>query len=179
MWATACSADERGYGFGKAPPAKLSMQTQLFQRWVWKSLAAGLCGAIAHTLLILLKTHAGWLPSFQPYAALQTTLNQLVGSDVPAIIPWVISYLNSMTVVGLLFGSTYRLLPGKHGITKGFLVGVLVWLIMGSVFFPAIGLGFFAWDVGQGFKPTLFSLTMVQAYSSVMGKVFALLYRVS
>ncbi len=84
-----------------------------------------------------------------------------------------------MTVVGLLFGSTYRLLPGRHGITKGFLVGVLVWLIMGSVFFPLIGLGFFAWDVGQGFKPTLFSLTMVQAYSSVMGKVFAVLNRVS
>ncbi len=179
MRATACSADERCNEIGQTAPTKFHPQTQPFQRWIWKSLAAGLCGAIAHTLLILLKTHAGWLPSFQPYAALHTTLIQLVGSDVPAIVPWIISYLNSMTVVGLLFGSTYRLLPGRHGITKGFLVGVLVWLIMGSVFFPLIGLGFFAWDVGQGFKPTLFSLTMVQAYSSVMGKVFAVLNRVS
>ena len=35
--------------------------------WIWKSLVAGLCGTIAHTLLISLKAHAGWLPSFQPY----------------------------------------------------------------------------------------------------------------
>lgn len=154
-------------------------QRQQFQGWIWKSLIAGLCGALAHTLLISLKVHAGWLPSFQPYHALQKTLNELVGSNVPAIVPWVISYMNSMTVVGLLFGGSYRLLPGKHGITKGFLVGVLVWLIMGAVFFPLVGLGFFAWDIGLGVKPTLFSFTMVQAYSSVMGKVFAILNRVS
>ena len=156
--------------------ARLLVENQL-QGWIWKSLVAGLCGAIAHTLLISFKVHAGWLPSFQPYLALQRTLNELVGSDVPAIIPWIISYLNSMTVVGLLFGSSYRLLPGRHGITKGFLAGVLVWLVMGSVFFPLVGLGFFAWDVGQGLRPTLFSLTMVQAYSTVMGKVFAVLNR--
>jgi hypothetical protein len=132
---------------------------------------------IAHTLLISLKVHGGWLPSFQPYEALQKTLSYLIGSNVPPIIPWIISYLNGMTVVGLLFGSSYQLLPGKHGITKGLSVGVLVWLIMGLVFFPLVGLGFFAWDVGLGFKPTLFSLAMVEAYSVVMGTVFALLNR--
>jgi hypothetical protein len=148
-----------------------------FQGWIWKSLVAGLCGAIAHTLLISLKAHAGWLPTFQPYQAFQKTLSQLIGSNVPPIIPWVISYLNGMTVVGLLFGASYRLLPGKHGITKGLSVGVVVWLIMGTVFFPLIGLGFFAWDTGLGFKPTLFSLAMVEAYSIVMGTVFSALNR--
>jgi uncharacterized membrane protein YagU involved in acid resistance len=88
-----------------------------------------------------------------------------------------ISYLNGMTIVGLLFGASYRLLPGKYGITKGLLVGVLVWLIMGLVFFPLIGLGFFALDIGLGFKPTLFSLAMVEVYSVVMGTVFAALNR--
>ncbi len=175
MWATTVWWDE----FRITPLSKLLAQTQPFQGWIWKSLIAGLCGAIAHTLLIYVKVHAGWLPSFQPYEALQRTLNGVVGRNVPAIIPWAISYVNSMTIVGLLFGGSYRLLPGKHGISKGFLVGVLVWLIMGAVFFPLVGLGFFAWDVGQGLKPTLFSLTMVQAYSSVMGKVFAVLNRVS
>ncbi len=154
-------------------------RTHRFQGWIWKSLIAGLCGALAHTLLIYLKTRAGWLPSFEPYRALQATLHDLVGSHVPAIVPWAISYVNSMTVVGFLFGSSYRLLPGRHGITKGFWAGVVVWLIMGAVFFPLVGLGLFAWDVGQGIKPTLFSFTMVQAYSSVMGKVFALLNRIS
>jgi mannitol-specific phosphotransferase system IIBC component len=157
--------------------AMVLAQRQQLQGWIWKSMVAGLCGVIAHTLLISIKVHAGWLPSFQPYQALQRTLSQLVGSNVSPIIPWAISYLNGMTVVGLLFGSGYRLLPGRHGITKGLSVGVLVWLIMGSVFFPLVGLGFFAFDVGLGFQPTLFSLTMVETYSAVMGAVFALLNR--
>jgi hypothetical protein len=150
---------------------------QRLQGWVWKSLIAGLCGVIAHTLLIYLKVHAGWLPSFQPYGALQKTLSHLIGSNVPPFIPWAISYLNGMTVVGLLFGSSYKLLPGNHGIIKGLSIGVLVWLMMGLVFFPLVGLGFFAWDVGLGIKPTLFSLAMVETYSVVMGMVFALLNR--
>src|SRR5579872_3547654 len=57
--------------------ARLLVQNQL-QGWIWKSLVSGLCGAIAHTLLISIKVHAGWLPSFQPYLALQRTLNELV-----------------------------------------------------------------------------------------------------
>jgi hypothetical protein len=30
-----------------------------------------------------------------------------------------------------------------------------------------VGLGFFAFDVGLGFQPPLFSLTMVETYSAV------------
>ncbi len=153
------------------------MTKQRLQSWFWKSLIAGLCGVMAHTLLIYLKVHGGWLPSFQPYEALQKTLSRLVGSNISPVIPWIISYLNGMTVVGLLFGSSYRLLPGKHGITKGLSVGVLVWLVMGLVFFPLVGLGFFGWGIGLGIKPALFSLGMVETYSVVMGAVFALLSR--
>ena len=80
-----------------------------------------------------------------------------------------------MTIVGLLFGSSYRLLPGRHGITKGVLVGILVWLIMGSLVFPILGLGPFAWNIGLGIKPALFSFAMVLTYSAVMGVVFAAL----
>jgi hypothetical protein len=150
---------------------------QRLPSWIWKSLIAGLCGVIAHTLLIYVKVHAGWLPSFRPYEALQKTLSHLIGSNVPPVVAWVISYLNGMTVVGLLFGSSYQLLPGKRGATKGLSVGALVWLIMGLVFFPLVGLGFFALDVGLGLKPALFSLAMVETYSVVMGIVFALLSR--
>jgi hypothetical protein len=100
------------------------MSERRFQGWLWKSLIAGLCGVIAHTLLIYVKRHAGWLPSFQPYEALQKTLSHLIESNVPPMIPWLISYLNGMTVVGLLFGSSYQLLPGKYGVTKGLSVGI-------------------------------------------------------
>jgi hypothetical protein len=143
--------------------------------WIWKSLVAGLFGTIAHTLVVFLKVRAGWLPSFQPYQALQNTLSRLLSSEVPPIVPWMISYLNGMTIVGLLFGGSYRLLPGTYGITKGILVGILVWLIMGSLFFPLLGLGLFAWNLGLGVKPALFSLAMVLTYSTVMGVVYAAL----
>lgn len=143
--------------------------------WIWKSLVAGLCGTIAHTILIFIKVRAGWLPAFQPYQALQSTLSRLVSGAVPPIVPWMISYLNGMTIVGLLFGSSYWLLPGRYGVTKGILVGVLVWLIMGLLFFPLLGLGLFAWHVGLGVKPALFSLAMVLTYSTVMGAVYAAL----
>jgi hypothetical protein len=124
---------------------------------------------------MFIKIHAGWLPAFQPYQALQSTLSRLISSAVPSIVPWMISYLNGMTIVGLLFGSSYQLLPGKYGITKGIVVGILVWLIMGLSFFPMLGLGLFAGDIGLGVKPALFSLVMVLTYSTVMGIVYAAL----
>ena len=79
-----------------------------------------------------------------------------------------------MIIVGLLLGSSYRLLPGI-GITKGTLIGVLVWLIMGLAFFPLLSLGPFSWNVGLGIKPALFSLAIVLTYSAVMGAVYAAL----
>ncbi|MFY9952543.1 DUF6789 family protein [Bradyrhizobium sp.] len=151
------------------------MNTNRSYAWIWKSLVAGLCGTIAHTLLIFLKVRAGWLPSFQPYQALQSALSRLISEAVPPIVPWIISYLNGMTIVGLLFGSSYRFLPGAYGITKGTLVGILVWLIMGLLFFPILGLGPFAWNIGLGVKPALFSFAMVLTYSTVMGMVYAAL----
>lgn len=151
------------------------MDTKRLHSWVWKSLVAGLCGIIAHTLIVFIKVRVGWLPSFQPYQALQSTLGRFFSESVPPIVPWIISYLNGITIVGLLFGSSYRLLPGKHGITKGVSVGILVWLIMGLLFFPMLGLGPFAWFTGLGIKPALFSLAMVLTYSTVMGIVYAAL----
>jgi hypothetical protein len=151
------------------------MDTKRLHSWVWKSLVAGLCGIIAHTLIVFIKVRVGWLPSFQPYQALQSTLGQFLSESVPPIVPWIISYLNGITIVGLLFGSSYRLLPGERGITKGASVGILVWLIMGLLFFPMLGLGPFAWFIGLGIKPALFSLAMVLTYSTVMGIVYAAL----
>ena len=78
-----------------------------------------------------------------------------------------------MTIVGLLFCGSYRFLPGKHRIAKGVLVGILVWLIMGLLFFAMLGLGPFAWNIGLGVRPALFSLAMVLTYSMVMGAVYA------
>jgi hypothetical protein len=82
---------------------------------IWKSLAAGLCGSAAHTGLMFLKSWMGWLPSFHPYEDLQQILSHLVGGSVHPLVPWALSFLNGAVVLGILFGRTYRLLPGRSG----------------------------------------------------------------
>jgi hypothetical protein len=143
--------------------------------WIWKSFVAGLCGTIAHSLLMLFKSRAGILPSFQPYEAFQAALSHLIGTAVPPILPWILSFINGSTIVGILFGSIYRQLPGHSGVTKGICFGVLGWALMGLVFFPTLGLGVFASKVGLGIEPALFALAMLLTYGIVMGIVYSAL----
>ncbi len=125
---------------------------------IWKSFAAGLCGSAAHTGLMLLKSRMGWLPSFHPYEDLQQALSQLVGGSVDPLVPWALSFLNGAVVLGIVFGRSYRLLPGRSGAAKGFVFGVLGWIAMGVLFFPMLGRGLFATGAGLGLLPALFSL---------------------
>ena len=46
---------------------------------------------------------------------------------------------------------------------------------MGLAFFPMIGLGFFALQVGLGVSPALFSLAMLLTYSVTLGIVYGAL----
>ena len=142
---------------------------------MWRAFVAGLCGSAAHTTLMLFKAQTGWLPSFQPYDALQTALARLIGTNVNPIVPWALSFLNGATVVGLVFGRVYQSLPGGNGATKGLIFGLFGWLIMGALFFPLLGLGFFGAATGAGIAPALFSLGMLLTYSVVMGMVYSAL----
>ena len=143
--------------------------------WVWKSIVAGTAGTIVHFLFMYSKAHTGLLPAFQPYQSFQAALSRLVGTDVPAFVPWALSFLNGMTILGFLFARTFQLLPGRSGLTKGLTFGVIGWLFMGLVFFPLIGLGPFATGVGLGAGPALLSLAMLLTYSVVLGTVYAAL----
>ena len=142
---------------------------------IWKPIAAGLCGTAAHSLLMFLKYRTGLLPSFQPYESLQIALSHLAGSEVHPIVPWALSFLNGATIVGLIFGRIYPLLPGKSGATKGLIFGLLGWAMMGFLFFPLLGLGLFASQIALGIAPALFSLAMLLAYSVVLGMAYAAL----
>jgi hypothetical protein len=142
----------------------------------WRSLAAGFCGSAAHSGLMFLKSHFDLLPSFHPYEDLQRTLSELVGSSVHPWVPWALSFLNGSIVLGFIFGRTYQLLPGA---AKGFVFGLLGWLVMGLLFFPILGRGAFATQVGLGFLPALFSLLMVLSYSIVMGMAYSTMNRKS
>jgi len=122
-----------------------------------------------------LKSRMGLLPAFQPYESLQTALGHAIGGQVHPIIPWALSFLNGSTGIGLVFGWIYPRLPGNSGAAKGLVFGIFCWVVMGLIFFPLIGLGLFAKQLGLGFEPALFSLAMLLTYSIVLGMVYATL----
>lgn len=146
--------------------------------WVWKVALAGLCGSITHTLLMFAKARLGILQSFQPYQSLQIALSDWTGRHVHAAVPWLISYLNGSTAAGFLFARPYWHLPGKSGLMKGLIAGLLGWLAMDLIFLPLLGLGPFAMKLGLGLGPALFSLWMMLTYSVVMGIVYSMIYAI-
>ncbi len=146
--------------------------------WIWKSLLASLCGTLAHGALMELKRRAGWLPGFDPAAALQAAMLDLLPPAIPSgLAPWLVSQLNGATIIGLLFGRFFHRVPGRGGLAKGFVLGMAAWLLLGAALFPALGLGPFAASLGLGAWPALFALAMIQAYSLVLGLVYAALAR--
>ena len=147
----------------------------IVKSWIWKAIIAGLAGTIVHLVFMYFRLRIGLLPSFQPYQSFQATLSHWVGADVPAIVPWLLSFLNGMTILGFLFGRLNRLLPGHTGAAKGLAFGLIGWVMMGLIFFPVIGLGPFAVGVGLGIAPAMMALAMVLTYSIVLGTVYAAL----
>lgn len=146
----------------------------IIKAWIWKSVVAGSSGTIVHFLFMYIKARTGVLPSFQPYHSFQIALSHWVGANVPAIVPWALSFLNGVAILGFLFGRINRWLPGR-GATKGPTFGLIGWVMMGLIFFPLIGLGPFAMRVGLGIEPALFSLAMLLTYSVVLSTVYAAL----
>jgi hypothetical protein len=124
---------------------------------------------------MFLKSWAGVLPSFQPYSDLQQAFADFIGSSINPVVLWLLSFLNGAVVLGFLFGRAYRLLPGRSGAAKGFIFGVLGWIVMGLLFFPALGRGLFAIEAGLGVMPAFFSLLMVLTYSIIMGIAYSAL----
>ena len=143
--------------------------------WIWKAVIAGSCGTTVHFLFMYFRLRTGLLPSFQPYQSFQLALSQWVGANVPAIVPWALSFVNGMTILGFLFARVNRLLPGRNGAFKGLTFGLLGWVLMNLIFFPLIGLGPFAIRAELGIKPALLSLAMVLTYSIVLGTVYVAL----
>jgi hypothetical protein len=143
--------------------------------WIWRSIVAGLSGSAVHFLFMYLKSRLGLLPAFQPYQTFQATLIHRVGINVPTFVPWALSFLNGMAILGFVFARINRLLPGSTGAAKGATFGLIGWVLMGLIFFPAIGLGPFAIRVGSGLGPALLSFVMLQTYSIVLGTVYAAL----
>lgn len=152
------------------------MTTIRSYRWIWTSAVASGCGTLAHIGLMELKSGLHLLPQFDPASALLDSLKPLFTRAMQDGAPlWLLSQLNGAFLIGLLFGRFFHRLPGGSGVAKGFLLGLAGWLLLGIGLFPAIGLGPFATSLGLGAGPALFSLAMVEAYSVVLGAVYAAL----
>jgi Family of unknown function (DUF6789) len=143
--------------------------------WIARSIVAGAAGTLVHFLFMYLKSRLGLLPAFQPYHSFQMALSRWLGSDVSAIVPWLLSFLNGMALIGLLFGRIFQRLPGRSGAAKGLSFGVIGWLFLNLAFFPLIDLGPFALRVGAGIGPALLSFGMLLTYSIVLGIVYVAL----
>lgn len=63
------------------------LRSRIWFDWLWKAVVAGLCGSLAHSLLMYLKTALGILPGFKPYENLQFALSGWTGHAVPAFVP--------------------------------------------------------------------------------------------
>ncbi len=143
------------------------------------SFIAGLCGTAVHSLLLLVHSKTGPLPEFQPNEDIQRSLAELLGAEVHSSIAWLLLFINFAVIWSFVFGQTYRFLPGKGPLQKGVFFGVCVWAMMGFVFFPLVGRGIFAVELGLGIAPAILMLASLLTYSVTMSFVYHLLNKVS
>lgn len=136
---------------------------------------AGTCGAIVHSLLMLVHSKAGPLPGFQPNEDVQRGLAWLVGSEVNSGTAWLLSFVNGALVWSLVFAQVYRVLPGRSPWLKGIFFAILAWLVMGLLFFPFVDRGIFAGKLGLGVAPAIVMLVALLSYSVTMALVYDLL----
>jgi hypothetical protein len=140
---------------------------------------AGFCGTVAHSLLLLVHNRTGPLPGFQPNNDIQWAVTWLVGTEINPGIAWLLTFVNGAVIWGVIFGQTYRFLPGERPWSKGVFFGLCAWLIMGLLFFPLVGRGIFASELGLGIAPALLMLAAMLTYSVTMSLVYQLLNRLS
>lgn len=155
----------------------LPRRSRPFLTKIRNSIIAGLCGTMAHSLLVLVHSKAGPLPEFQPNDDIQRALSGLIGEEVPSVILWLLLFVNGALIWGVIFGQAYRFLPGKRPWQKGIFFGLSAWAIMGLVFFPLVGRGVFAISLGLEAGPAVLMLVMLLTYSVTMSFVYDILNR--
>lgn len=124
------------------------------------SFIAGLCGTAVHSILLLVHSKSGPLPKFQPNEDIRRGLAELIGTEIHPGIAWLVLFVNGAMIWGFVFGQTYQFLPGQGPLQKGVFFGICAWAIMGFVFFPLVGRGFFAVELDLGVAPAILMLAV-------------------
>jgi Family of unknown function (DUF6789) len=153
--------------------------SMIVRRKIRNSIIAGLCGTVAHSLLMSVHSTMGPLPEFQPNEDIQRALSWMVGTEVHPGVAWLLSFVNGALIWGFVFGQVYRFLPGKRPWQKGVFFGICAWAVMGLVFFPLVDRGFFAIRLDLGIAPAILMLVTMLTYSVTMSLVYHVLNRLS
>jgi Family of unknown function (DUF6789) len=143
------------------------------------SFIAGFCGTAVHSILLLVHSKSGPLPEFQPNEDIRRGLAELMGTEIHPGIAWLVLFVNGAMIWGFVFGQSYRFLPGKSPLQKGVFFGVCTWVMMGFVFFPLVGRGIFAVEIGLGIAPAFLMLVSLLNYAVTMSFVYHFLNRYS
>jgi hypothetical protein len=139
------------------------------------SIIAGFCGTALHSLLLLVHSKTGPLPDFQPNDDIRRSLAELVGAEIHPGIAWLLLFVNFAVIWSFIFGQLYHFLPGKGPLRKGVFFGVCAWGVMGFVFFPLVGRGIFAAELGLGIAPAILMLASLLTYTVTMSFIYHLL----
>jgi hypothetical protein len=143
------------------------------------SFIAGLCGTVAHGLLVLVHDKTGPLPDFQPNEDIRRALSWLTGDDIHPGVAWLLLFVNGALIWGFVFGQVYRFLPGSNAWQKGVFFAVSAWMVMGLAFYPIVDRGIFASGLGLGAAPAVLMLIMLLTYSVTMSIVYDRLNKMS
>ena len=133
---------------------------------VLKGMLAGGVATAALSLVMLLFSVLG----FEPQLELTRLLLVLVDAPTEYALGWILHWMIGSVVLGGLFAHFEPRLGAATHVKNGILFGVAVWLVVMLFFMPAVGAGYFGFQVSL-FAP-LIMLGLQVFHSGVMGWVY-------
>ena len=131
-----------------------------------KGMVAGAVGTAALSVAMLLIEATGFLPQLELTRLLLTLL------DAPSeyVLGWFLHIVTGSVVLGGLFVYVEPRLGANTHTKSGVLYGVVLWLVMMLVFMPAVGAGYFGFQLSV--LTPLIMLGLEVLYGSVLGWIY-------
>jgi hypothetical protein len=142
----------------------------------YRAVLAGFCGSTVATVILLFSYIMAQLLARSTGEG--SALHALAYNNLTALVESHL-YVTAVAhfVLGTLFALAYaRLvdqLPGRNSWRSGLVYGLGLWLLSAVIFFPLMGAGFFALQLGAGLLPVLGSLILHLAYGGVLGLIYS------
>lgn len=142
----------------------------------YRAILAGFCGS-SSAIIVLLFAHiaaqilAQGLGEFSIVHALANNdLTEAVSNNLylTVLMHFVFGFGFAM-----LYAKLIPMLPGHNSWRSGLIFSVGLWLLASLLFFPAVGAGFFALELGAGILPALGALILHLAYGITLGLVYS------